>query len=70
MRTAISLMITGLVFSSLNVNFYTFKINFSSQLLFTQEQLHTRVIPRRRRPHRGSGRREMLDNLVTANYAV
>ncbi|MEM7555581.1 MAG: hypothetical protein AAF378_16075 [Cyanobacteria bacterium P01_A01_bin.84] len=71
MRTAISLMITGLVFSSLNVIFDTSIDKLGSQLLSAPKQLQTSIRRDKKNPtHRGSGRREMLEILFRDNYEV
>lgn len=75
MRTAISLVFTGLVFTSLSVNLNTFITEINSESLSGSEQLHAGAYPRtrsprkpkKRNPYRGSGRRELI---TQNNYAI
>ncbi|MEM7725833.1 MAG: hypothetical protein AAF208_05595 [Cyanobacteria bacterium P01_A01_bin.45] len=74
MRTAISLIVTGLVFASLNVNSSTATSKSNSQFSSFPEQLHSRAgsprKPRKRTPYRGSGRREVIKSGVYKHYVL
>ncbi|MDY6901124.1 MAG: hypothetical protein SWZ49_24040 [Cyanobacteriota bacterium] len=64
MRTAISLLVTSIVFGSLAVNFQEVGNSLEKEMLSTtgeQELLLSRSRRRPKAPHRGSGRREFVE---------
>lgn len=69
MRVAISLLVTGLMFSSLAANYQEMVYRFSAQELLpsaSQQLLSVKPKPKAKQPgkpvpHRGSGRRELME---------
>ena len=64
MRTAISLLVTSIVFGSLAVNFQEVGNSLDKEMFSTSVE-HELLLSRSRRkpkaPHRGSGRREFVE---------